>query len=129
MKRLIVITCCLSIFFAGLASAWANCKQIYASADDHRSSAPVHAHDHHSDSNHEHSDGSRVHCAPFKDFVPPALISAKPDRKPEQVVNPSAAELVLSIRDGGFHRLIQCPPASPQSNGISSHIFLSVLRI
>jgi hypothetical protein len=125
MKRLIVITCCLSMFFAGLASAWANCKQIYASADDHRSSA----HDHHSDSHHQHSDGSRVHCAIFKDYVPSAVISAKPDRKPERVVNEFVTELVFYIPDGGFYRLIQGSPAISQANGIPYHIFLSVFRI
>ncbi len=52
MKRLLLITCCFLVVFAGAAAAWESCKQISIASDDHHRSVPAHGHDHHSDSDH-----------------------------------------------------------------------------
>lgn len=129
MKRLISIISSLLVFFAGTA-ALAVCEKIsFEAADQRHASVSPTAHDHHSDSNHEPSDDATVHCPTFKEFVPTAVFSAKPERGQGHVVNPFAAVLALGMSYGAFHRLIHGPPAFAHSSGIPSHLFLSVLRI
>src|SRR5918992_818570 len=108
MRRLIVITCSFLIFFAGAASAWAECKQIsFDSQGHHHSSGSTHAHDHHhSDDGHSHS--TKIHCPSLEAFVPSATFSL-PDRaqKLNEVIG-SAVSLVsqeenLSRNDSNAH--------------------------
>lgn len=80
MKRFILITCSFLVFFAGVAAAWESCKQTsFASDEQHRSPVPVHAHDHHSDDHHEHSDDDAIHCPTLDEFVLTAIFSASQD--------------------------------------------------
>ena len=128
MKRLIPIIACLLVIFAGVGSALAICEQISFVSDNHRYASAVDDH-HHADSSHEHSDGARIHCPTVAPYVPTAISSAKPDRGPERLENRMAAKLAFHINDREFHRLIHDPPALTGLGGISSYLFLSMLRI
>ena len=129
MKRLIVITCSFLVFFAGVASAWASCKQIsFAVGDHHRSFVFVASHPDHQDSHHEHSDGAGFHCPPLEKFVPAASFSAKPDREEIRAIGPFETKLASQINNREFHRLLGLP-ALVRSNGVAFHLFFSVLRI
>ena len=129
MKRLIGIICCLFQIFASGAAAWASCKQTPLTFPDQGHAPSTSAHDHHSDSNHEHSDPSRVHCPTIEGFVPTVVLSAKTGAGQERILNPFTAELIFRMSYGEFHPLTHGPPVNPRSNGIPSHLFLSVLRI
>ena len=129
MKRLIHITCSFMVFFAGVAAAWASCKQTSFASDDHRRSpAPVHAHDHHSDSHHEHSHDSVIHCPSLDEFVPVATFSPSKEHRVEHVPAALMGGLdPLFARHGS--RLMHGPPGSAHPSSIPPYLFLSVLRI
>jgi hypothetical protein len=117
------------VFFAGVASAWASCKQIsFAAGDHHRSSALVASQAEHSDSHHEHSGDAGFHCPPLEKFVPTATFSAQSDREKTRAIGLFETELASPINNRGFHRLLPVP-AFLRSSGIASHLLLSVLRI
>jgi hypothetical protein len=129
MKRLIVITCSFLVFFAGVASAWASCKQIsFAVGANHRSSVLVASHPDHRDSHHEHSDGAGFHCPPLEKFVPTAAFSAKPDRDEKRAIDAFETKLASQFNNRRFHRLLGLS-ALARSNGVASHLFFSVLLI
>lgn len=129
MKRLISIVSCLVVFFGGIAAALAVCEQISIASYDRQISVPHSAHDHDSDSPDEHSDGSLGHCPIVEQFVSTAAFSTRPDRGPERIVNPFVAPIAFRIDEGEVYRLIHGPPAFAGTSGVSSHLFLSVLRI
>jgi hypothetical protein len=129
MKRLISIGSCLAVFFGGIAAAFAVCEQISIASDDRHVSVAHSAPDHHSDSPHEHSDGSVVHCPIVGQFVSTAVFSTRPDRGPERLVNPFVADLVFRRDEGEVYRLIHGPPSFASTSGVPSHLFLSVLLI
>lgn len=128
MKRLIPIIACLLVIFAGVSSALAICEQISFVSNNHRHASAADDH-HHADSPYEHSGGARIHCPTVDPYVPTAISSAKPDRGPERLENRIEAESAYHVSDRQFHRLIHDPPAITGLGGISSHLFLSVLRI
>ena len=128
MKRSIVITCSFLVF-AGVAAAWASCKQIsFAVGDHHRSSVLVASHPDHRDSHHEHSDGAGFHCPSLEKFVPAASFSAKPDREETRAIGPFETKLASQFNNRGFHRLLGLS-ALARSNSVASHLFFSVLLI
>ena len=132
MKRLFVILCCLSLLVAGAATAWANCRQVSIGNDSYSYSPGAgHSHDHGTDSSDEGSGRSHsgeIHCPILKDFVPNAVISAKPNRQSE-TFRSVLAEAAFFISHRAFYRLIHDPPVTAQSNSIPYHILLSVFRI
>ena len=129
MKRLAVLTCCFLVLFAGVASAWASCKQISLAPHDHsHSSVGVSADDHHSDSNHEHSNHTAIHCPTFEKFVPTAIFSTKPDERIERLTG-SVGVITSQIFDYRLHRLVHGPPGAENLSTIPSYLLLSVLRI
>src|SRR5918911_243216 len=110
MKRLIVISCSLLIFFAGLTASWASCKRIsFASDRSHGSPVPVHKHDHQSSHNHDHSRDAVIHCNSIEDFVPVATFSVSNEHRVERIVPSFMAEFSSHITEHGF-RLIHGPP-------------------
>jgi len=130
MKRLISIVSCLVVFLGGFYAALAVCSQISVASDDDRQASFSHStHDHHSDSPHEHSDSSVVHCPIVGQFVSTAVFSTRPDRGPERLVNPFVADLVFRRDEGEVYRLIHGPPSFASTSGVPSHLFLSVLLI
>ncbi len=129
MKSLLGIISCLLVLFAGVASAWASCKQVTIASDGHQaSSISGHAHDHHPGSNHDHSQHTAMHC-PIQQFGPTTCLSPKPDREAQRVSDPFGAEFPSMLNDRGFDRLNHGPPAVVRSSNIPFHLLLSVLRI
>ena len=129
MKRLFFIVCSFLVFFAGVAAAWESCKQISIASDDHHRSVPAHGHDHHSNSDHHHSDNSAIHCPPIGDYLPTANFTISPDQRVERLPETLVGELVSQFIDHGLYRLIHGPPGSAHSRIIPPYLMLSVLRI
>ena len=130
MKRSIVIICCLFVFFAGIASAWVSCKQEVFAADHHRSSpVAVPAHDHESDSPHEHSHGTVIHCPTLDEFLLTATFSASKDHRKERLTHAVVIELVSQCGLQQSYRSLHGPPGFSRSNSIPSYLSFSVLRI
>jgi hypothetical protein len=128
MKRLIVISCCFLILFAGTASAWASCKQIaFAPDKDHGSKASAHTHDHNSD--HEHSQGAVIHCPTLDEFVPVATFSRTKDSRVERLLDVPSAKSDFQFGQHSLYCLIHGPPGFQNVSGIPQYLFLSVLRI
>ena len=128
MKRLIPILACLLMIFTGVGSALAICEQITFVSDNHRHASAADDH-HHAASPHQHSEGARIHCPTVDPYVSTAITSTKPDRGPERLENRFDADLAFQVNEREFYRLMHGPPFLPRSNGIPSHLFLSVLRI
>jgi ABC-type nickel/cobalt efflux system permease component RcnA len=130
MKRLIVITCSLLVLFAGAASAWANCKQISFVPDNHRRSpVPVHAHDHHSEANRQHSHDGEIHCPPLDDYLPTATFSVNKDHRIERVIATLVAGFNSQFTQHASYRLIHGPPGFAHSRILPPYLLFSVLRI
>ena len=130
MKRSIVIICCLFVFFAGVATAWASCKQVSFAADHHRSSSvAVPAHDHESGSHHEHSHGTVIHCPILDQFLPAATFKASKDHRIERLTHAAVTELDSQFGLPQSYRSLHGPPGFSRSNNIPSYLLLSVLRI
>jgi hypothetical protein len=130
MKRLIGIICCLFLFLASTAAAWASCKQWSFTADHHRRwSVPIPAHDHELGSHHEHSHGTVIHCPTLDQFLLTATFSASKDhrveRLPHAVVTESDSQFGLHQSYPSLHG----PPGFSRSNNIPPYLLLSVLRI
>lgn len=128
MKRLLLITCSFLVVFAGVAAAWESCKQI-SIADNHHRSVPAHGHDHHSNSDHHHSDNSAIHCPPIGDYLVTATFTISPDQRVERLPETLVGELDSQFIDHGLYRLIHGPPGSAHSRIIPPYLMLSVLRI
>ena len=130
MKRLTLIVCCFLILFAGVAAAWASCREIpFATAVQlHARSAPVHTHKHHSEPAHQHSHNSVIHCPPLDEFVPTAIFSVGNDHRVERIWVTVTGELASQFTPDRFH-LIHGPPGFSQLSLIPSYLLLSVLRI
>jgi hypothetical protein len=130
MKRLTLITCCFLILFAGVAAAWASCKEIpFASAVQHPPApAPVHVHEHHAEPAHPHSHNSMIHCPTLDEFVPTAIFSVNNDHRIERVRVTLAGGLESQFTQHRFH-LIHGPPGFFQLSAIPPYLLLSVLRI
>ena len=130
MKRLILVLCCLSIFYAGVVWALEGCRDIGIGHDlRHGAPLPSH-HDTHGAPQHSHSDQSKVHCPNvFGEF----LISSRASLNSNAgylYYTASTSELVHSILPGGGSRgLNHGPPGSPYSNTFPRHLLLSVIRI
>jgi len=130
MKRLIVILCCLSVFFGGLASAWANCKQVAITADHYRRSlVPAPVEDHHSEAQHDHSHGTVIHCATLDEFLLSSTFLVTKDHRVQRLTDPFVAALDYEFSQHVSHWLIHGPPGLARLNSIPSYILLSVLRI
>ena len=128
MKRLIVIICCLFMFVAGAASAWASCKQ-GAFFVHPNSPATTPAHDHHSDSHHEHSHGTVIHCATLDEFLLTATVSASKDHRVERFTHAVVSELDSQFGLQQSHASLPGPPGFSRFNSIPPYLLLSVLRI
>jgi hypothetical protein len=129
MKRLIVIACSFLVLFAGAVSAWESCKQISIASDDHHRSVPAHAHDHHSRSDHHHSNNSAIHCPPIGDYLPTATFTVSPDQRIERLPETLVGEFDSQFAQHGSYRLIHGPPGFAHSRIIPRYLSLSVLRI
>jgi hypothetical protein len=129
MKRLIAMTCCVLVFFAGAASAWASCNQIsLGSGKHHASTTPGHTHEHHSHSDHNHPHGLAIHCATLNEFLPVATFSPNNDHRIERLLDASATSLSLPSSQDGF-RLTHGPPGVASLSFIPAYLFFSVLRV
>jgi hypothetical protein len=129
MKRLIVICCCLSVFIAGLASAWASCKQVAITADHRRAPVAAPAENHHSEAQHDHSQGTVIHCATLDEFLLTSTFSVTKDHRVQRVTDPFVAALHSPFRQHLPHRLIHGPPGLSRLNSVPPYLLLSVLRI
>jgi hypothetical protein len=128
MKRLIVIICCLFVFVAGAASAWASCKQ--GSFFVHPNSpATAPAHDHHSDSHHEHSHGTVIHCPTLDQFLLTATFSTSKNHRAERLAHAIVTELDSQFGLQQSYRSLHGPPGFSRSNNIPRYLFLSVLQV
>jgi hypothetical protein len=129
MKSVIVIACSFLLLFAGAASAWANCKQISFVPDNPRgSSVPVHAHDHHSESN-KHSHDGEIHCPPIDGYLPSATFSVGRDDRIERVPAMVVTGVNCQFALRGVYPLMHGPPGFAHSRIIPPYLLLSVLRI
>ena len=125
-----VISHFLIVLFVGILPTLGICSKISVAVDDHRPAAASSSpHDHRSESNHEHSENAEVHCLTVDLFVPASLFSVKSEYVLERISDSFVPVLVFHVAYGQFDRLIHGPPVLPRSNGIPSHLFLSVLRI
>ena len=129
MKRLIGILCCLTVFFGGLASAWANCKQVAITDDYRRSLVPAPAEDHHSEAQHEHSHGTVIHCATLDEFLLSSTFLVTKDHRVQRLTDPFVAALDYEFSQHVSHWLIHGPPGFSKSSIIPPYLLLSVLRI
>lgn len=130
MKRVKFIFRSLIVFVVSIIPALGICNKISFAFDDHRpTTASSSTHDHESDSNHQHSENAAVHCPTVELFVPASLFSVKSDYVLERILDSLVPALIFHVASGDFDGLIHGPPVLPRSNGISSHLFLSVLRI
>lgn len=133
MKRLIILTACMSFLYAGALWAMEGCVDF--SADVHAGHhAKKTSHDHYdanTASHHSHTDPSKIHCAnilgEFLISSRPALLS--PHSNLHHVAHEAWAiagvllsgSVGLSERDG--------PPGSIRSRMFPRHLLLSVIRI
>ena len=129
MKRFLLISCAFLVVFAGVAAAWESCKQISIASDDHHRSVPVHGHDHHSNSDHQQSDNSAIHCPPIGDYLPTANFAASPDNRIQPLPETLVAESDSQFAQRGSYSLIHGPPGFTHSPNIPRYLSLSVLRI
>lgn len=129
MKRLILISCAFLVVFAGVAAAWASCKEISFVSDDHHRSASAHTHDHHSPSDRHDSNDAAIHCPPIGDYLATATFTLSPDQRIERLPETLVGELDFQFIDHGLYRLIHGPPGFAQSRIIPPYLFFSVLRI
>ena len=110
MKRLALISCFV-VFFAGIASAWANCTQnSFSPAYDSKLPRAAHTQDHHSDSNHHHSNESVIHCATSDDFLITANVSVSKSQHVERLASASLTELDFQSGRQGSCRSSHGPP-------------------
>jgi hypothetical protein len=117
------------IFFAGIAGAWASCKQFsFVSQDHYRPQVTAHTHEHHSHSNHNRSHNSVIHCPNLDEFVPVAKFSASKDNPARHVPIALIPELHLQFTLNGIPS-IHGPPGLLRLHSISPYLLLSVLRI
>jgi hypothetical protein len=129
MRRLIVITWAFLLFFAaGIASAWAECKQIsFGFQGHHHSAGSPHAHDHDHSGNHQSPDPT-IHCPTLDDFVPSASFLLRGRTQSFDEVIGSVVSLVsqdnLASNDSNAHG----PPFLIFSP-VPARLLLSVLRI
>jgi hypothetical protein len=129
MKRTVTITCGLLIFFAGIAGAWASCKQVLSVFEYHHGpQVTAHNHEHHSHSNHSHSHDSLIHCPNLDEFVPTANFSASKDNSAARVPSALMPEMYLRFTSNGI-RSIHGPPGFSRSSNLPAYLLLSVLRI
>jgi hypothetical protein len=127
MKRFVVIVCSLFIVFAGAVSAWADCKQEPLPID--RQNRPVaHAHDHHSDANHKHSD-ARIHCPTLDEFLLSSTFSLSKDHRELRTRDPFCAVVDCQVSQDVSRWLIDGPPGFSRLDSIPPYLLLSVLRI
>jgi hypothetical protein len=131
MKRLILITCSFLVVFAGVAAAWESCKQISFVSDHHHGSAPVDGHDHHSQSDRQHSNSKNVaiHCPPVGDYLPTATFTSTPDHRVERLPETLVGEFDSQCAQHGSYPLIHGPPGFAHSRIIRPYLLFSVLRI
>jgi hypothetical protein len=120
--------CAFLVVFAGVAAAWASCKEISLLADDHHPSATAHKHDHHSQSDH-HSDDAAIHCPPIGAYLPTATFTVSPDNRIERLSETLVGEFDIQLIQHGLYRLIHGPPGFVHSRIIPPYLLLSVLRI
>ena len=130
MKRFIGIFFCLSVIFAGAVSVWADCKKFSFHADDHNNSPrALPAHENHSESQHDHSHGTVIHCATLDEFVLTSVFSLPKDkgvyRAPNSIVVVLNSQWIQHVSGWLTHG----PPGLPRSRTISPYLLLSVLRI
>jgi hypothetical protein len=130
MKRLLGILSCLLVMFAGLASAWASCKQVTIASDGHHaSSISGRAHEHHSHSNHDHSGNTVVHCSTLAEFIPTPTFVVKADSEEKRLSDPIGAEFATWFNDAELNALVHDPPTLVRCRTVAFHLFFSVLRI
>lgn len=127
MKRLCSIVCCLLLSFGSVAAALAVCNRISFSSDNDQHAST--ASEHNSDSSHEHSDETTIHCLTIAPFIPTVMFSARPDRGSVRLVSSISAELAFLSSDGVIYSFIHDPPVISRAGGVPSHLFFSVLRI
>lgn len=119
----------LIVLIVGLLPTLGVCSKISLTFDDHRDApSSSSAHDHQSDSSHQHSENAEVHCPTVDLFVPAPSLSLKSDSVLQRVA-PFVPALVFHGAYSEFYRLFHGPPVLPRSNGAPSHLFFSVLRI
>lgn len=129
MKRLIAITCLLTVFFGGLVSAWASCKQGSITFDGHHvASIPDDPHDRFPGSEHDQSHQTGIHC-PIDEFVPTASFSPKPKREAKHVLDPLGAELAFRFSDHERSSALRGASDLVKAGTVPFHLLLSVLRI
>jgi hypothetical protein len=129
MKRFLLISCAFLVVFAGVAAAWASCKEISFGSDDHHRSASAHKHDHHSHSDHHGSNDPAIHCPPIGDYLATATFTISPDQRVERLPETLVGELDSQFIDQGLYRLIHGPPGFAHFRVIPPYLFFSVLRI
>jgi hypothetical protein len=130
MKRKTSIVCCVLILVAAAAAAWADCAQISFPpiGHDHERSAPAHTHGHHSDSEHQHSRDSTIHCPTLDEFLPTATFSAPKDDRIERAPLALGDRLEPQSASNQFYP-IHGPPGLFSLSGTPSYLSLSVLRV
>jgi hypothetical protein len=129
MKRILTIACCLSVLFAGIAAAWADCKQISLSDRPRKSLPHVAAHDHHSDSHREHSQGTVIHCPTLEDFLVTAIFSVGGYDREQPVHRALVAHFHSRVSQNDSYRLVHGPPGLDYPSIIPPYLLLSVLLI
>ena len=127
VKRLIALLSCSLFLVANVAAAWAACKQISFGPDYHHHAAVPG--DHHAESHREHSNEARIHCLILEPFIPSSVFSAAPDRGLERWDHRIGYGFAAPMADPRSHCFIHDPPAGARARAVSSHLFLSVLRI
>jgi hypothetical protein len=129
MKRTVTAICGLLIFFAGIAGAWASCKQLsFTSHDPYGSHVTSHNHEHHSHSNHHHSHDSVIHCPNLDEFVPAEIFSTSKNNPGTRVPIAPIPELDLQFTATGI-RSIHGPPRFSSLNSIPPYLLFLVFRI
>jgi hypothetical protein len=130
MKRLTATIACLFVLCAGLAAAWADCKQVSFS-DHHQRKLPIHvaAHDHQSEAHHEHSQETVTHCPTLDDFLVTAIFSAGGYDRAQPVHHTLVVHFNFPLNQNDSWRLVHGPPGLDHASVIPPYLLLSVLRI
>ena len=130
MKRALVIAVCLSILYAGAASAFAGCEGLTraAAGHDHGDNQGEH---HHGDAPAPaHSESGNIHCATlFGAFVIGSRISPKSEPRVAAAVIYPSFDSAFFLQVSGGHRFDLGPPGAIIALSRPLHLLLSVIRI
>jgi hypothetical protein len=130
MKRFLVNFLCLAIICVGAASAWADCGRFNFITGDHdKSPRALPGHDNHSDSHHDHSHETFIHCPTLDEFVLTGVFSMPKDSGKYRVTNSLVVALNSQLIRHVFGWFTHGPPGLTQSRPIPPYLLLSVLRI